>query len=1073
MSQDFLDDNELAEDVLLLEDEEIAGISEKLYIPLSTRPKLLKQIPLAFTISEDLPLVVVEGYTLAWTRTALAALAEIQLGSGGKVGAKFKNLPYASLRGFLEVGLDNLARMRSDLGINQFTLHTKSTNEPEPFAYLINNSKDEINQALAPLLNDWIVGFLKPFALSEKLLPELLERLEDLREQGDLLKISRFKSHILPWEWSPETGTTQSKDKYAYRMLADYTARLIAGQEIFQGLGPVKRVISSSGNFTSGIAELITAPYTLPGKKGTFSLIVRLEVVTYPSLHQPLLKMDVSKRRWLSQLSSPNFDRSMIRGFVFSQDYPDRAFSYGVSCKQDKGTRQDRSNQDKNKNWHWVTDTDFEILKRKLKLPLSISSGRQIASGKASTQCCQVVLTYRNGLGRNVEEGEDGSEEYGIAAGVPETDKLEAFEAISKILKPFGLHPFEAYSLVQSSDSSDDTASRMINLPTLLSAILEVSETKSTLEFTPQYLDRLNDSQLNSLLCKDFGFGLGDIDSGRKALKFTKPKSLSQTKELQELVEANQKALRRLYPNERPSLIVFYEDELQTEVKLLQAIIQILWGEALEVLVNRLPANTHGPRDELPGQALKDKERSLQRIEAWESTAQQIEARKQPTFCLVVARKFFPDPSGKKQAKRDDRVNKPSTRQALASRSGACVQLLEPLEKTQKTKQRFKLGRFFHRVQAALKDLLYAHSGRIDGLQEKVDQYLENIVPEKRPKEIIGITIVRKQKGRARGRIETTFLPIAIRLNVSTGECEMCCAYEKGNALAISPWNIFPDALAFISRISPVKLASKLEIAKPRFMEFVKQIISNSVEEGAQPIVLIDSSNCVQLWPWLADIRMNANQINLEPQYQWMEKEWQGARLIRIRQELAPGIIDQKVRQFIETSLEDTRSKDKLKQLSPDLEIASTSSSTGLFRLTVASETGCIAYLSVGRKTLHQYSRGQSCYRSTQINTPAKKADGSEDKVFNKAGLEVHQIGDRPPFSDQWPTPNPLEIVVTLRQPDDDPDRLAALVESLRYGFGHYSDWTALPGALFFERVVRDYISEFAIEDEQKEVVED
>jgi len=62
---------------------------------------------------------------------------------------------------------------------------------------------------------------------------------------------------------------------------------------------------------------------------------------------------------------------------------------------------------------------------------------------------------------------------------------------------------------------------------------------------------------------------------------------------------------------------------------------------------------------------------------------------------------------------------------------------------------------------------------------------------------------------------------------------------------------------------------------------------------------------------------------------------------------------------------------------------------------------------------------------------------------------------------------------VTLKQLDDDPDRLAALVESLRYGFGHYSDWTALPGPLFFERVVRYYISEFAIEDEHTEVAED
>jgi hypothetical protein len=64
--------------------------------------------------------------------------------------------------------------------------------------------------------------------------------------------------------------------------------------------------------------------------------------------------------------------------------------------------------------------------------------------------------------------------------------------------------------------------------------------------------------------------------------------------------------------------------------------------------------------------------------------------------------------------------------------------------------------------------------------------------------------------------------------------------------------------------------------------------------------------------------------------------------------------------------------------------------------------------------------------------------------------------------------------VVTLRQPNDNPDQIAALVESLRYSFGHYSDWTALPASLFFERVVRDYISEFVIaEDEEAEIDSD
>ena len=337
----------------------------------------------------------------------------------------------------------------------------------------------------------------------------------------------------------------------------------------------------------------------------------------------------------------------------------------------------------------------------------------------------------------------------------------------------------------------------------------------------------------------------------------------------------------------------------------------------------------------------------------------------------------------------------------------------------------------------------------------------------------MGITIVRKQRGRVRGLIENTFLAVAMRLKVDTGKCELCCAYERGNRLEISPWKDFPDAIAFIAQLSPIKLASEPRERKTRFMEFVKQIVSNSVEEEAQPLVIIDSSNCVQLWPWLADTKMDANQIDLGQQYQWMQQEWQGARLIRVRQDLAPGIIDKKVRQFTETSLEDTRTIKELKKLSPNLEIPSASSSTGLFRITETLPTGCVAYLSVGNKMLHQYSRGQSCYAKTLINIPAEKADGSKEKVYNKAGLVVQQVATRSPFFGHWPTPNPLEVVVTLRQPGDNPDSLALLVESLRYSFGHYRDWTVLPAPLFFERVVRDYISEFALEDENTEAESD
>ncbi|MBD2499540.1 RNaseH domain-containing protein [Anabaena azotica] len=1046
MINDFDNEIELEEDLLAEEeDEETEGdfVSDTLYIQQGAIKSIAK-FPLAFTVPDKLPPIIVEGFTLTWTKPALQCFGKIQQ------GANVKNIPYGSLRNFLQVVLKDATRIEPEIGLSKYALNYAKyavNAVPEPFVYITGGNEEEINRILRPIINDWLTNYLKPFAEKEDISIDIIESLKDLQERGELITVSPFKSQVLPWAWNKETDTTQPKDKYAYRMLADYVARQIAGQVIFPDLKPMKRVIFSSGTFTSGIAELITDPISLDGAKGKFSFVVRLEVVTYPSLHQPLLKVEVSKRRWFTHLKAPKYDRRKISGFIFSQEHTDRAFSYQVRCEQDKNGKNGKTNKEDSVKLVWRTDKDFEILRRELNLGSSCD-GQEIARGLASTNSCEVLLTYRNGLQDNSEEDEETFETYGIETGVPERDKLDAFEAIAKIIQPLGIEIFKDYKKIASTHKLDDTASRMINLPTLLGGVLEALETNTNLEFTPKYFDQFNEKQIDDLLSKYFSIRLEGVHWGRKALQFSKP-TPNQTDDLQAIIQANQAAMQRLYPNERPLLFIFYEAQLQTEAKLLQKVTQVLWGNTLDIEISRLPEDTHGPRESLSGKDLNAKERSRERIKAWESTAQQIEKLNQPTFCLIMARQFYPNPNGQNTVKPDDKVNKPSTRQALA-KVGAAVQFLLPIEKT-RTTNRLKLADFFHRMQSALKDLIFAHSGRIDDVKGKVDKYLQNIPPEARPKEIIVITIVRKQKGRVRGKIEGTFLPIAIRINVDTGKCEFCCAYDRGN-LVISSWTSFSDGRAFVAELTPIKLADKEEVRKTRFMDFVEQVVSDSVKGGKQPLVMIDSSNCVQLWPWLADIRINSNQINLGNKHENMEVNWQGARIIRIRQEIAPGIIEKKARHLIETSVEDTRTKEELKKLPHTREIPSASSATGLFRLSATNQTGCVAYLSVARESPHQYTRGQSCYRSNY----------SLDK---KTGLLTKQA----PFTGRWPTPNPLEIVVTLRQPEDNPDDLAAFVESLRYGFGHYSDWTALPAPLFFERVVRDYISDFTIEDEETE----
>lgn len=181
-------DNEIQfeEDLLAEEeDEETEGdfVSDKLYI----QPGAIKSIakfPLAFTVPDKLPAIIVEGYTLTWTKPALQCFGEIQK------GANVKNVPYGSLRNFLQVVLKDAARIEPEIGLSKGAFyHVNKGDEPEPFVYINSNDEAGINKLLCQIINDWFTNYLKPFAEKEDISIKIIERLEDLQERGELIKV--------------------------------------------------------------------------------------------------------------------------------------------------------------------------------------------------------------------------------------------------------------------------------------------------------------------------------------------------------------------------------------------------------------------------------------------------------------------------------------------------------------------------------------------------------------------------------------------------------------------------------------------------------------------------------------------------------------------------------------------------------------------------------------------------------------------------------------------------------------------------------------------------------------------
>ena len=93
-----------------------------------------------------------------------------------------------------------------------------------------------------------------------------------------------------------------------------------------------------------------------------------------------------------------------------------------------------------------------------------------------------------------------------------------------------------------------------------------------------------------------------------------------------------------------------------------------------------------------------------------------------------------------------------------------------------------------------------------------------------------------------------------------------------------------------ISTDAGTLLAREDRNRKVRFMRFVDEVISGAVEDEARPLVLIDLTNSARLWPWLTDQQSYPSKIDINER-QWVQEDWAGARIVRVRQDLAPDLL--------------------------------------------------------------------------------------------------------------------------------------------------------------------------------------
>ncbi|MEM9946372.1 MAG: DUF3962 domain-containing protein, partial [Cyanobacteria bacterium P01_D01_bin.36] len=198
--------------------------------------KKLRDIALAFTVPDDLPPVPAGGITLAWTKQALKSFSDIHK-AAYEENEKFKELPYQSLKGLLNVLIKEIDRIETHLGLKSSLIRAIRSGNPRDYDFArLTDIGDEAKLAkrLRSILNDWVVNDLKPFCENRDVPEQLIEQIRNLIEKGDLIRIHPFEMTLLPWPWQKETGTTKADSGRAYTLVVDYIARLIAGKELFE-----------------------------------------------------------------------------------------------------------------------------------------------------------------------------------------------------------------------------------------------------------------------------------------------------------------------------------------------------------------------------------------------------------------------------------------------------------------------------------------------------------------------------------------------------------------------------------------------------------------------------------------------------------------------------------------------------------------------------------------------------------------------------------------------------------------------------------------------------------------------
>ncbi|CUX56972.1 hypothetical protein AGR8A_pTi10053 [Agrobacterium fabrum str. J-07] len=616
-----------------------------------------------------------------------------------------------------------------------------------------------------------------------------------------------------------------------------------------------------------------------------------------------------------------------------------------------------------------------------------------------------------------------------IGAGVSTRDQIDLFDAVLEAMDEFGFVaiPFEETATTKQVPKRAEELHKALETEALLSDIAIVLGRNDLAD------DASIQAAWDSLDLREEGPAINALAASKAQQK------------LAEVRSANAARVLRAFGERKPSVVGIARSE--SERRLLESVLRSLFGNSIEVATRPLPSDVHGSRATLPSPESKSAQRFEARVASWRPLAEVLGQIEGGCHALVQANDWY-------EGRPDDPVNKPAGRYALAAEANANVQYLRPRSAGQRG-----FANYLHRIQAATYDLIFGHAGLVSDVANVVaDAFGDS---KAKPTSLIGISVL--AQARTRLAAKSAKLCVATRIDCETGRTTARVGWYDGQMKWSVQWEPLFEALKRIASPSiKASLGVGLAIERASFQAFIGEVLDDCVEVGDRPLVMIDSTGASSLWPWLKDGQI-ASEITLGSERLDASRRWPGVRIVRVRLGNAARIAERKTAEYCAIStVTGNETGEVLRRYCP----------TVVSRSVKLSSTDVRAhYWATAGYFQMSLPRGLSVYRRLMSLVPAAKAfkdaPQSTDKLFVPVEIPIYDVSYR--------LPNPIEITVAKIDEGDDADRIAHLVASLRYGYGHTASSTSLPAPLSFESKARDYMTRFALdltEEEDDEAAE-